>query len=106
MVVGYDERTDSSKNSRGGKELVNEAERIRMIDELQYELFDLEERRLYLLGQMQLFKNTGTKVCRKCNQERSITLFYTDTRYKDDHFPYCKYCKNEDVKARNKRKAA
>lgn len=83
---------------------MNETERIKKIEELQYELFDLEEKKLYLLGQMQLFKNTGTKVCRKCKTERPIGMFYTDVRYKDDHRPHCAVCDSAMASARYRRK--
>lgn len=84
---------------------MNEAERVKAVEEIQFELFKLERVRLRLLGQIQLFKNTGTKVCRRCRQERSVKMFYTDTRYKDDHYPWCKLCKNEAVKTRYRRMA-
>jgi hypothetical protein len=89
---------------------MNEPERHRAIEALQLEMFsrkrelerEIEQLELDFKAKLELVKSQGTKVCRKCGEERSIQMFYVDIRYKDDHFPYCKLCKSAMSNARNK----
>src|SRR5687768_15026012 len=35
------------------------------------------------------------KTCSKCNREKPATAFYSDPRYRDGYYPYCRLCKQE-----------
>lgn len=93
---------------------MNEVERKQLIDSIQMELFvrkaqlekQIEQLELDFKAKLELVKSQGTKVCRRCKQERPIGMFYVETRYKDDHRPYCMICDSAMASARYRKKVA
>lgn len=83
---------------------MTEPERVRAIEAVQLRLFELEKYRLRLLGQIELFKSQGTKICRRvnCRKAKPVAQFGKDNRYSDGRYPYCNACKSEMVKQRNR----
>lgn len=96
---------------------MNEAERIKKIDAIQMELFelrakcvDLKSKLTELLIQERRERRTkdvivNGKVCRKCFERRKARWFYRDNNRGDGHSSYCRLCQSRVVRERQKKVA-
>jgi hypothetical protein len=104
---------------------MTEKERIQSLEAVQIQLFELSKQQEQLRFQFRKLQKSRKvlsgkivglrrqvrrllplemKQCRKCRVEMLMDCFYIDSRYKDNRFPYCKYCRSDMY--RTKRRAA